>query len=123
MTIGAADMRQHVTVVGWTFIAYHGFIALCGVIFFVSATLLITQGNPRAFLVYGWAFTAIALVIVLLAAPGVIAGIGLLKFQRWARILAIVVAVVNLLVVPVGTIVGVYALWVLLNKEVCDEMK
>ncbi len=63
--------------------------------------------------------TGMALVIVLLALslPGVFAGWGLLNFKPWARILAIVLAILNLFNIPFGTLLGIYALWVLLNKE------
>ena len=45
---------------------------------------------------------------------GVIAGWGLYERRSWARILAIVLAFVNLLHPPFGTAIGVYTLWVLL---------
>lgn len=63
--------------------------------------------------------TGMALVILLLglSLPGVFAGWGLLTFKPWARILGIVLAILNLFYIPFGTLVGVYALWVLLNKE------
>jgi hypothetical protein len=48
------------------------------------------------------------------AAIGVAAGWGLLERQPWARTLAIVVAFVNLLDMPLGTALGVYTLWVLM---------
>jgi hypothetical protein len=59
------------------------------------------------------------LVVFLLATalPGLVGGIGLLRFRPWARILGIVVAVLNLIHVPFGTAVGIYGLWVLFNKE------
>ena len=63
--------------------------------------------------------TGVAVSVLLLAAslPGVIAGWGLLSYRRWARILAIVVAILHLFNIPFGTALGIYALWVLLNKD------
>ncbi|HTQ54291.1 MAG TPA: hypothetical protein VMI94_07505 [Bryobacteraceae bacterium] len=49
--------------------------------------------------------------------PGLIAGIGLLQFQPWARILTIVLSVLDLIHVPLGTALGVYGLWVLLSQD------
>ena len=54
---------------------------------------------------------------MLVSLPGLIAGIGLLKFRPWARILGIVVAILNLINIPIGTVVGIYALWVLFSRE------
>lgn len=63
--------------------------------------------------------TGIGLVIVLLALslPGLIAGWGLLNFRPWARILGLVLAILNLFNIPFGTMLAIYALWVLLNKD------
>ena len=62
----------------------------------------------------GTMLTAFLLVISL---PGVIAGFGLLAYKPWARILGIVLAAINLINIPFGTILGVYGLWVLLHKD------
>ena len=64
----------------------------------------------------GIGFFVFAIVLVL-SVPGIIAGIGLLKFRPWARVLAIVMSALNLLNVPFGTALGVYGLWALLSVE------
>ena len=46
-----------------------------------------------------------------------IAGVGLLYFKAWARIVGIVLSAIALLGFPWGTILGVYGLWVLFNKQ------
>jgi hypothetical protein len=63
--------------------------------------------------------TGMALVIFFLGVslPGLFAGWGLLTFKPWARILAIVLAILNLIHIPFGTLLGIYALWVLLSRE------
>jgi hypothetical protein len=57
------------------------------------------------------------IVIAALSVPSLIAGFGLLKYRRWAQILAIVMSVLNLPGIPIGTALGIYGLWVLLNKD------
>lgn len=59
----------------------------------------------------------IFVLLLVLSLPGVIAGVGLLKFQPWARILTIVLSALQLLNVPIGTALGIYGLWVLLHQE------
>jgi hypothetical protein len=51
------------------------------------------------------------------AAIGLLAGWGLLEGQAWARMLAIVLAFLNLLHIPFGTALGIYTLWVLLPAQ------
>lgn len=59
----------------------------------------------------------IFLVVLIVSVPSILAGWGLLKYKPWARILTIVLAALNLLSIPIGTIIGIYALWVMLNKD------
>lgn len=54
-------------------------------------------------------------LILLLSIPDIIAGIGLLQFKPWARILTIILSVLHLIHIPFGTAVGIYGLWVLLS--------
>jgi hypothetical protein len=67
--------------------------------------------------IIGIAGTALVVFLVIVSLPGLIAGVGLLKFRPWARIAGIVVAILYLVHIPFGTIVGIYGLWVLFNKD------
>lgn len=67
----------------------------------------------------GLALTGCALLVTGVAlavpAPKIIAGIGLLQRRPWARILAAVLAVLGFVSFPLGTLVSIYAFWVLLS--------
>jgi hypothetical protein len=52
------------------------------------------------------------IVITIVAVPTLIAGAGLLARQSWAMIVALVVACFKLFSFPVGTAIGVYAIWI-----------
>ncbi|MGB9612116.1 MAG: hypothetical protein ACPL7M_14190, partial [Bryobacteraceae bacterium] len=54
---------------------------------------------------------------LVLSLPSLILGYGLYNFRPWARILGIVLAAIHLLNVPVGTLISIYAFWVLLKPE------
>lgn len=55
---------------------------------------------------------------------GIIAGWGLLDRQSWARTLTIVLACFALLLfVPIGTLLGIYTLWVLLPAQSEEEYR
>ena len=75
------------------------------------------EGAAIALPIIGLTGTMLVVFLVLTSLPGLIAGVGMLKFRSWARILGIVVAILNLIHIPIGTAVGIYALWVLLNRE------
>jgi len=111
-------MRQHVPILGWCFIVYHGILALVGIgIGLIVGGAGILSGEREAIFVTGAVGTFIAGLLIVISLPGVIAGIGLLKFRPWARILAIIIGVLHLLSFPFGTALGVYTLYVLLNAE------
>jgi len=59
----------------------------------------------------------VVIAALALSVPGIIAGIGLLKYQSWARILTIVLSILDLLNFPIGTALGIYGLWILFNPD------
>jgi hypothetical protein len=117
-------MDTHVKVLGALQIALGAFgllgaLALM-VVFGGAAGLAGASGDADAAIampVIG--ITGLALVgfLVILSLPSVIIGIGLLRLRPWARIAGIVVSIVSLMMIPFGTIVGVYGLWVLFSRD------
>jgi hypothetical protein len=80
----------------------------------------VTQDQPDARIalpIIGAVGGFIAILLLILSAPNVVAGVGMLKYQEWARILTIVLSILNLPFIPFGTILGVYGLWVLFNQQ------
>lgn len=67
--------------------------------------------------------TGVGLLIAILSLPEVIAGIGLLKFKEWGRILTLIVAFFALLEFPLGTALGVYSIVILLKTETTELFK
>ncbi len=59
--------------------------------------------------------------MLLLSIPEIIAGIGLFKLRPWARLLGIILCILNLMNLPFGTAVSIYGLWVLLSGRT-DEL-
>ncbi len=75
------------------------------------------SGDQTAIRITSIVALAIGGFVVLVSIPGILAGIGLLGFKPWARILAIILALLDLPGFPVGTVLGIYSLWVLLDSE------
>jgi hypothetical protein len=55
---------------------------------------------------------------LLASLPALAAGIGLLTKQPWARLAAVAAGAVELLMLPMGTILGALTLWLMARKEV-----
>lgn len=112
-------MKKHVTVVGAIHIGF-GFLGLIGAMaaFFALRFAKGVVGNDEIpSLVLGFLSVSLPLLIGLMSTLGLIGGIGLLSFQPWARYLVIVVAALGCLNIPIGTLKGVYSLWVLLQDD------
>ena len=111
-------MAQHVKILGWCFILYHGLLLLLAIfLFLIISGAGVISGDRQAMVVTGAVGTFVAALFTILALPGLITGVGLLRFRPWSRILGIVIGALNLLSIPLGTALGVYAFWVLLNQQ------
>lgn len=67
--------------------------------------------------------TGIAFLVLVKAVACLAAGWGLLERESWARLLAIVLAIVSLFNFPLGTALGIYTLWVLLPAHADEEYR
>jgi hypothetical protein len=112
----SGSLETHVRLVGGLHIAFGALIAL-------ALAALVTLGwltvEPQGGLTLPAGVTAamIATLLAILAALHLAAGIGLLRFRRWARSLVFVLSFVALLNIPLGTAVGGYSLWVLYHTR------
>jgi hypothetical protein len=118
-------MTTHVKVLAVLYIAFSA-LGVCAALFLGFglglASSIVGQTAPPedaavALPIIGLAGTALVLFLLAVSLPGLITGIGLLKLQPWARIVGMVLSAMNLINIPFGTILGIYGLWVLLNKE------
>ena len=111
-------MEKHVTVLGILYIAFNvlGLIAAF-VVFFTLVGSGLISGEESAIAITAGIGSAISFFLVIVSLPGIIGGIGLLKWQSWARILTLVLGFINLINIPFGTILGGYTIWVLMKDE------
>ena len=118
-------MVTHVKVLGVLYIALSA-IGVAAALFLMLAvgtasSIVGLNADPGdaavALPIIGIAGSALVIFLLSLSLPGLIVGIGLLKLAPWARIAGIVLAIIHLINIPVGTVLGIYALWVLFNKD------
>ena len=117
-------MTTHVKVLGVLYIAFSA-LGVCaalfmGLVFGAVGGAVAADGSSEAAAALpfiGLAGSALTAFLLAISLPGLIAGIGMLSFKPWARIIGIVLSAINLINIPFGTILGIYGLWVLLNKE------
>jgi hypothetical protein len=118
-------MQTHVKVVAVGFIvlgALGVLAALMLMLIFGGAAGIVgaAADEPEAAIaipIIGMTGTLLTVILFAVSVPGLVTGFGLLSWKPWARILAIVLCAINLINIPFGTILGIYGLWVLLNKD------
>jgi len=118
-------MSSHVDLVGILFIIWGLLTALVGLSTLalgVGAIALIAsratgEGGQVAAGITAAAFTALALIAMLWGFAHVIVGVPLRRRRHWSRVLALMLGSVDLLLLPYGTALGCYTLWVLLSER------
>jgi len=115
-------VAHHVQLVGIFWVVYALLELMGGIVLFILALTIFSPlrrmeeiGPAAGFLQP--LFIAIGIFLLIKAAAGLAAGVGLIQRQPWARILAIVLAIIVLLNIPFGTALGVYTLWTLFSPD------
>jgi hypothetical protein len=109
-------LETHVRAVGLLNIvvgALSGLIAIFDIFFFGGGVSLSAYLDVNSIIAYVWLGSALLLMV-----PCIVTGIALLGFRSWARTFGIVLSILEMLVVPLGTIVGIYGLVVLFSDDV-----
>jgi hypothetical protein len=109
-------MDTHVKALGMANLIF----GVCSIV--LGLLVLIVYGGP--FGLYNSSMDYMVLLMVgsvlfhfLIGIPCIIGGFYLRSFTEWSRSLVIVTSALNILNLPVGSILGCYGLWVLLTPE------
>ena len=114
--------EKHVNILGWIYIV-HGallliiaafvFVVISGAGFFEGLSEGDLSTMAFAPLIGGF----VGVFLALLAVPSFFAGTGLLNRRPWARILTLVLGFFKFFDFPIGTAIGIYSYWVLLQTD------
>jgi hypothetical protein len=118
-------MAQHVKILGVLHIVF-GSLGVLGAIIvlmiFGGISALVgfsdhSADGAAAAPIVGMVGGLIFILVLVLSVPALVIGIGLVQFRPWARIATIILSAFDLLSIPIGTALGIYGLWVMLNPE------
>lgn len=117
-------MESHVDFVGVLFIIWGILTALIGVSTLAlgvgAVAIIASAGHGSSQMAAGLTaavFAALAFIAIAWGVAHIIVGVPLRRRRHWSRLLALLLGSVDLLLLPYGTALGAYALWVLLNEE------
>jgi hypothetical protein len=112
-------MESHVKAVGIINIAFSVLGILIAIIIFAVLNIVakIPDVDEEAMRILQIIGVVVPWFFIVFSLPGIVGGIGLLKYQGWARILVLILSFLDLLNFPIGTAVGIYSIWVLFDKR------
>ena len=111
-------MQKHIQLLGILYIVYNALgLLIASLVWGVLSGVGMFSGDPQAAGILALIGTVIAILFFVFSAPGIIGGIGLLKGWWWSRYLVLVLGFLNLFNIPLGTILGIYTFWVLIQDE------
>ena len=112
-------MERHIDIIGALWIAMGALGVMAGFLVFgllFGISFIPNMGYEAPIILRAIGF-GVGIFLIVLSAPEIIAGVGLLKRLEWARILTLVVAFFNLLSLPFGTALGIYSIIILFKEE------
>jgi hypothetical protein len=118
-----SDSAIHVDFVAGLFIVWGVLTTLIGLSTLAlglgAVAVLASSGRPASFAagLTAAAFTALAIIAIIWGLAHVAVGIPLRRRRHWSRLGALMLGSVDLLLLPFGTALGIYALWVLLRDD------
>jgi hypothetical protein len=117
-------MEKHISVVA----ALHIGLSIIGIVlgFFLFFGLNLAgsiTNDHQATEILSIISKVLTVFVLMVSIPGIIAGIGLIRKKEWARVLTLVLSVLDLLHFPLGTAIGIYSIWALVQPEVMEQFK
>ena len=118
-------MSSHVDFVGLLFIVWGILTALIGFSMLslgIGAVAILESASRTGGVQFAAGLTAatfatLAIIAVIWGAAHIMVGIPLRRRRPAARLLALTLGAVDVVLLPYGTALGCYAMWVLLNEE------
>jgi hypothetical protein len=111
-------IEDHLKIVAYIRIGVGSLFLLGAIFLFLICTIPgIAIGDHETMAILVASGTVLSLIPLVLAVWDLTSGIGLLKRRRWARILVLISGALDLFAFPVGTAIGIYTIWVLMQKE------
>jgi hypothetical protein len=111
-------MEKHFSILGALYIACGLLgLGLAAIVFFALVGSGLISGDATAIAVTSTIGTLVGGFFAIISIPQIIAGIGLIQRKAWSRVLTMIIGALSLLNIPIGTAIGIYALWAMTRPE------
>jgi Ni,Fe-hydrogenase I cytochrome b subunit len=111
-------MEKHINIVAALQIGLSVFNLLVALLIFTVLKLVIGfVDDATAARILSLIADVFAIVFIVISVPGILAGMGLYRRKEWARILTLILSVIEIFSFPFGTAFGIYSIWALVQPE------
>ena len=117
----AKNARSHVALVAGLHIGYGSLKLIGALIIFLAVRFawgFIPEEEEIAQQVIASVLSILPTVVAIFGFIDVLAGITLFSYKQWSRVFVIAISVLNCLNIPIGTGIGIYSIWALMQQEV-----
>ena len=108
-------MEKHVKTLGTLYIVFSIMQVMFAFYIFIFNPNMLPEFFDSVIRFNSLKVVLVILYIPFIIVPGIVCGAGLKKYKTWARIILLILGCFYLLYFPVGTVVGIYTIWVLMN--------
>ena len=107
-------MGKHVTILGWLHICLGIIDLLIGMAAFgVLSGVGILSGDVTAFGTMSLIGGFIGTLMLIMALPNLLVGLGLLRnWGGWVIVVAVILGLFNVMKIPIGTAIALYTFWI-----------
>jgi hypothetical protein len=114
-----SSMKKQITLVAALEIAFSviGLLSAAALYMIMSFAQSFIPDSDLGYAVLGFIKNFMPPILAICSLLTLIGGLGLLQYKSWSRSLVMVMAALGCIVVPVGTIIGVYSMWVLMQED------
>jgi len=114
--------RTHQKIIGAIFVAYGALNFTGGIALLASINVVNIFVHEIEVVQFVTLFSRfIGGILLVTSIPAIIAGIGFIQEKDWSKILGLIVGIIYLLFFPIGTLIGIYAIF--LNAQTVIKEK
>lgn len=111
-------MEKHINVVAALQIGLSIFNLLIAFLIFTVLKLVVgVVDDATGASILSMIADVLAIIFIIISVPGIFAGMGLYRRKEWARILTLILSVIEIFSFPFGTAIGIYSIWALIQPE------
>ena len=113
------ELEKHIRIAGVLHIVSGSMHLLAGLVVIVCAKTMgfTIEVVPLPSMAVSGIGPLAALLVLFITTAWILGGIGLLRHRPWARGVVLIVSFLSLFSVPLGTLLGIYSFWVLLQDK------